>query len=427
MIEQAERFQPYLDELRALVEADELDIAAVAPHLDGLAGLSWRRTVPRLVRREQSTFFTGSVLRYRLIAPHAHLLRAGTCALDPSCGLGDLLLEAARHVPVERVWEQVHGLDLLPPLVAAARLRLRLQLRSAVGTCEAARRPGYDRAIRVGDALAEYAVDWASYGLLLLNPPFATGMIPPDQRWGSGRTTQAASFLLHCLRNARPGALLAAVLPDALRGGHRYRRWREEVGRLADVDSVESIGRFDPGTDVDVFIARMRVLGDVRDAAPAGHREGWGSSHVGPEPVMTVADCWHVRVGAVVPHRHRPAGPSVPYLTGSALPIGEELPPPATRIQHAGRTHQPPFVVVQRTSSPSQRHRVRGAIVTGSAPVAVENHLLVFEPLRGDSIAGCRELLAILHSPTTQEWIDQRSRCRHLPATLLRQLPLRPP
>jgi hypothetical protein len=82
----------------------------------------------------------------------------------------------------------------------------------------------------------------------------------------------------------------------------------------------------------------------------------------------------------------------------------------------------PPFVVVRRTSRVGQSHRAVGTIVTGSEPVAVENHLLVLIP-RHSSLPKCRDLIRVLRSGQTNEWFDRRIRCRHLTAAALRQLP----
>ena len=43
----------------------------------------------------------------------------------------------------------------------------------------------------------------------------------------------------------------------------------------------------------------------------------------------------------------------------------------------------PPFVVVNRTSSPRDRLRATATIIKGTEPVAVENHLIILSPKKG--------------------------------------------
>jgi hypothetical protein len=88
----------------------------------------------------------------------------------------------------------------------------------------------------------------------------------------------------------------------------------------------------------------------------------------------------------------------------------------------AGTTYQPPFVVVRRTSRRGDRHRAIGTIIAGHGPVAVENHLLILQP-RDGSVRSCRRLLRVLRSPRTDEWFDQRLRCRHLTVAAMLELP----
>lgn len=54
--------------------------------------------------------------------------------------------------------------------------------------------------------------------------------------------------------------------------------------------------------------------------------------------------------------------------------------------------------------------------------MAVDNHLIVAEPLTGGA-ARCQELLEVLDGPKVVHWLDERIRCRHLTVTVVRSLP----
>lgn len=58
----------------------------------------------------------------------------------------------------------------------------------------------------------------------------------------------------------------------------------------------------------------------------------------------------------------------------------------------------------------------------GEDAVAVENHLVVLRPLDG-SQAACEQLLGVLDSEATSQWLDRRIRCRHLTVGALQTVP----
>ena len=55
----------------------------------------------------------------------------------------------------------------------------------------------------------------------------------------------AAQFIAHVLALAKPNQEIVAVLPDVLRSGSRYSRWRSQVEQRATVLSKHVYGRFD--------------------------------------------------------------------------------------------------------------------------------------------------------------------------------------
>lgn len=65
--------------------------------------------------------------------------------------------------------------------------------------------------------------------------------------------TQAALFVEKVLRFCLDGTKVCALLPDVLRSGTRYQKWREWVIKNSFIEKVEIVGRFDKYADVDVF------------------------------------------------------------------------------------------------------------------------------------------------------------------------------
>ena len=135
----------------------------------------------------------------------------------------------------------------------------------------------------------------------------------------------------------------------------------------------------------------------------------------------TIADFFDAKVGPVVPYRTPKNGPWYSYLTcNSALPWKTIKKMPNRRF--SGTIFNPPFVVLRRTSSPSDKHRALASIVLGSSPVAVENHLIVLIP-KDSSIKTCKLLIDNLKRKETQVWLNKRIRCRHLTVTAIKELP----
>lgn len=478
--------------LQAEMETGSADqhLVTAAAHLDGLAGREFRRVVSAPTRRRLGTFFTGSELRARAVGPYRRVIAAGGRVLDPACGFGDLLLAAADLIPttwaprrrVDHLASHFHGRDLLGPLVSIAAQRFdlwaKLTMHEATQNLIDKRRGPLAHGLTTGDAL-DGSVNWPAYSLLLLNPPFTSVRLVPNRSWAGGRITQAAPFTLDVLIELAPGTSMAAILPDVLRTGSRYGRWRREIEARAEVKGVDVYGRFDRWTDVDVFVlhlkrhepatasrkgrpqARMASLPADR-VSPAQRTGLHADSVIEPNSLMldpvhpstaTPSDAggswWRtdastgaklqdiavISVGDVVPHRHLddafvpPAGSyakEFQFLTVHNLPIGGELTESPDTVRFHGRTHHGPFVVLRRTSAPSRdtgTPRLRASLYLGADPVAVENHLIVVKP-RKQCPMSVRALALALTSKAVTDWLDHRLRLRHLTVTALRQMPV---
>lgn len=421
-------FEPYVLTLQRLVhqrlqDSSDVGRAAVLAALDGQAGRELRRLVELSELRRAGAFFTGSQLSALAVAPFAQSLSSASVIVDPACGAGDLLLACARHLgPYQSLEEtlrhwgrQLRGTDLHAEFIAAAKARLTLAAIEAVGKAgDAGDVEMAFSGIRVGDGLdAAALIDSASH--IVLNPPYVATQAGDACEWAQGNVNSAALFVEKCLRAASPGARMICILPDVLRSGARYDRWRKFVEAKSRDLYVRLSGQFDDVTDVHVFILDLVV-----DNNKVATRQTPLSP---PErDADVIADHFTVNVGAVVDYRDPRRGPWHPFLHARSVrpwSIVRDIP---ERRRFEGTVFGPPFVVIRRTSRPGDQYRATASIVTAREAVAVENHLLVLRPKDG-ALQSCKDALAVLRDERTTAWLDQRIRCRHLTVGAVSSLP----
>jgi hypothetical protein len=413
-------FGAYAQRLCELLRAphDEDRTKAVAAALDGEASRLLRASISLSARRDAGCFFTGAHLAEDLLDGADPT--GWQAVADPACGAGDLLLAAARRLPLRqgplsslKAWGRVLiGRDLDEELVRTTRVRLALLASARHGRRVTLDEPDLVEllpGIRSGDG-RELNFDVST--LVLLNPPF--GALPIAASWASGRVSRAAGFTAAIIEKLPPNSCLLAILPDVLRSGSNYERWRKHAGALLRIDAIDPRGQFDAWTDIDVFILRATVSAGASSTK-------WMKSGASGSSLGDVAE---IRVGPVVPHRDPESGPWAPYIQAHDLPLGGRFHASAARRRrHRGPSFKPPFVAVRRTSRPEQvQPRALGVLVEGDESILVENHLLVCRPTSEDF--SCSELLDVLTSGDTSQWLDERIRCRHLTVRALRQVPL---
>jgi type I restriction-modification system DNA methylase subunit len=262
-------FSPYVEKLeRQLQHLDgdrtEVDVRIRAA-LDGEVSRELARLVTLPKRREYGTFFTSSKLASVFFA-QAFDPTVSTY-FDPTCGAGDLLLVAARSLPLKRTLKEtlklwgchLAGTDVHEEFIRVTRARI-MMLAVARGVLLDLE-PTDDFSVflphlKVADALSENHM-YRKYGSCLINPPFGPVPAPKDCLWAKGKITAAAIFLEHALKQVKKGGRITAILPDVLRSGSRYHRWRQMVERVATISKVSSYGLFDHAADVDVFILTL--------------------------------------------------------------------------------------------------------------------------------------------------------------------------
>lgn len=424
------KFDDYVDSVSELlatsVATRAFDTNRIEMALDGEPGRALREHYSVSELRASGTFLTGPLLADRL-ADHAVAENPeGAVLCDPACGAGDLLIAAARHFPVDKdlvrtlqTWGQrLAGFDTQPSLARLTKLRLALLAvqRGAVKTC--AGPLNLERLfpmIQVRSGLESWNLPPVAI-IVMINPPFTRTAAPPACGWATGSVSQAAVFLERCLKQFPKPHYVYAILPDVLRTGSRYQKWRKLISDMADVSDVARIGLFDRLTDVDVFTVKLSAV----KLGVNGRTENWAMPSINSSE--TVGDRFSIRVGSVVAYRHEHVGDEFPYAhTRGLTPWGKtgNLP---TLIRSEAVTFRPPIVLIRRTSRPEDRFRAVGTLITGRRRIAVENHLLAAIP-KERTVRACEELLSVLKNPKTSEWLNERIRCRHLTVGAVGEIP----
>jgi hypothetical protein len=424
-------FRPYVNTLAALfattaregVKLSELELNAA---LDGQPARELRTVYAADSLRNTGTYFTGSKLAHQLIKPFKKSLQDFSCIVDPACGAGDLLVACARYLPVQRdlagtitAWgKQLVGFDINSAFVDATRYRLALLALARNGvvdrTASALALSKRFPFIRTRSGLQDWELSTGP-ALILVNPPFSYGKADPQCDWASGRVSLAASFMDKCLENAPKGSRILAILPDVLRTGTNYERWRTMISKEVRICSITAGRKFDALTQVHVFLLELEVGGRCR-------RRTFGWARPVPKNRRTVKDLFHIGVGAVVPFRLDGTGPWLRYANLEALAAWNTVRRLTRHIRFKGATHRTPFVTIRRTSKSDSQHRCVGTLVTGKGRVAVENHLLVAVP-RDGTVKTCKKLLRLLRADSTTEWMDRRICCRHLTVSSVGDVP----
>ena len=332
--------------------------------------------------------------------------------IDPASGCGDLLLSAMRAAAAndEAGSVKFEGTDRERELVAIAQARLNLFARSD-GWTQFGGQAAVD--IQVGDG-NRVPGRFGSDCVIVLNPPFGQSIAPATCTWSSGLTSSAALFLDGVLGRMDDGCRLSAILPDVIRSGSRYGKLRQLVAKRLRIESVKPLGLFDPHADIDVFL-----LAGTAETTPDLQEGDWIEKSAAD---TTLADHFDVSVGPVVDNRDPKRGPWRPFITSRSV-SGEVGLEPTLRRRFRGRAISPPFAVTGRTSRPTEGSgsRLQVSVVTGSQPVAVENHLLVVKPHSG-TLEDCLRAKTHLESPEVSQFLDHRIRLRHLTVQALKEI-----
>lgn len=437
-------------------------------------GTLYTLMLPSKVRRSQATYFTPPALADAVVdmAIAAGFDLAKDDVLDPAAGGAAFLSTLAgrmsiAELPPREVAHRLNGIEIDEGLATLSRRLIAERLGAPL-----------PRAVIVaGDAL-RYPIP-ASYGLVIANPPYGRMSLDDVQgnAWKrvahSGHVNKYALFTELCFRHAKPGGVVALVIPSSFRAGPLYDRMRAFIRSQGEVLSIGSIaGRHgvfvDVAQDISVLVARkgkphprgamvsFPIVGraPVTEAAPeqslpreAG--DAWPLPAADPRDIggATLADYGvTARAGYFVWNRererlveklgHRQRG--YPLIWAKNVRLHEDCRP-------AGKKNvKPDFVtfnddsaaiiktaaaVMQRTTNDKQPRRLIAAMVD---PIVVEkwggfvteNHTIV---LTADDPEKLRIAIALLNTAAVDQRYRRVSGTAAVSVTLLRQLDLPKP
>lgn len=417
--EDSSGYKPFTDELTNILLADVRCEERVQRLLEGEESLAAERLIPQAERSKHGIFFTPNEIVHDLVLRFENEIFDGSTFFDPACGAGNLLLGIARRLNLEHTFDETvdawsrrfGGCDIDAAFVRAVKLRLIFLAAYRHGLPEISENyleilVSRFKHFSVGDYLSgNYGAD---FDCVIANPPFSHVVINGDCSWSSGRTQLAAVFIDKILQQGKPGQRLIAVLPDVLRSGTRYDRWRRSIEQRTKGGHATTYGRFTADVDVDVFFLDA-ISSTANDAAEL---ISWIPERAAVDGRTKLGDLYNVSVGPVVPFRLTGEGEESPYITAKNCPADGEV-SNTTKIRFTGRKVPTPFVVVRRTSNPSDRRRLITTLVTCSEPVAVENHLIVMRP-KDQTLGSCRYLMERLRAEDAANQINEKIRCRHL-------------
>lgn len=152
--------------------------------------------------------------------------------LDPACGSGTLLIEAARIGATV-----LAGQDSLPVQAARAETLLRSEL------------PGASVDIRTGDSLLADAFPADKFDAVVTNPPYAqrdwgAEQLALDMRWEYSvppRGESELAWVQHAIAHLHPGGLAVVLLPPAVASRTSGRRIRMELLRAGALRAVVAL------------------------------------------------------------------------------------------------------------------------------------------------------------------------------------------
>lgn len=216
---------------------------------------------PKL-RKEQATYFTPPELAEIIIdmAVEAGFDIAADDVLDPAAGGAAFLSTLAGRVrqagiDPEAASYRLNGLEIDRGLAALSRILIadRLGAKPRRGMIVSA------------DALRTRIP--ASYDLVIANPPYGrmSESCASDLPWRSvchpGHINKYALFVELCLRHAKPGGIVALVIPSSFRAGPLFATLREHIRCESQVLAIGTVGQrnrlfVDVAQDVSVLILR---------------------------------------------------------------------------------------------------------------------------------------------------------------------------
>ncbi|WET40734.1 N-6 DNA methylase [Citrobacter enshiensis] len=382
-----------------------------------------RKSFEKDVMRDNGCFFTGTKLAKHLFNEVVVSESNSFVFLDPTCGLGNLLVEASKFLPTEKSlsktlksWgKSLVGYDIFPDFIKATKLRIILEAlsRGVKNDCSLDIALSLLYRIEKKNVMSLGSQEVKDITHAVLNPPFANWESPVINYWKKGKVNSAGIIIDHLTRIFPKETIILSILPDVLRSGSRYKEFREFI-ESEICGKVEIWGKFSPKTDVDVFVFKGKKIARKTSI-------DW---NINSQSGEKLEDYYNISTGPLVAYRDPDEGVDAPYLHQKNAPTGVIIDEIKERRKFRGRLTTPPFVVIKRTSSPRDKIRASATLINCIHPVAVENHLIILSP-KDNSIEKCIKLLDLLLSEQTTNYLNERIRLRHLTVAAIKEIPFK--
>lgn len=381
--------------------------------VDGQASEQLRKLISLETRRKYGAFFTDTIMTEKVLKHLRPKIAKQALIYDPACGAGNLLIGIQnliyKHYSNFLEEIQLIGTDIHKEFVEASELRLLIN--SMLWQEQVKAKSSFCLSQLNGYKPNEY-YEKATH--IIVNPPFNLTKTEDEVIWSKGKISAAALFIDNIIKNIRSGVSIYAILPDVLRSGTRYEKWRNMINSTCKVEKIKLLGQFDKYTDVDVFaISLTKRLNNFYIK----------SEEVITNRRQTIDDLFDVSVGPVVDYRDPFIGKSLPYIVSRGLERWAVVKKVNNTRKHSGKSFKGPFVVIKRTSRMSDSKRATATIINTRKQVFVDNHLIILKPKSG-TFGDCERILEILKDSRTDDWINNQIRCRHLTVKIVSKIPI---
>ena len=387
-------------------------------YVNGLASEELRRLVSLEKRRNDGIFFTDSRLAEKVVELLEPSFNKQSVVYDAACGVCNLLIAVSNYLHKHNITpankNYLLGTDIHQEFVEAAKLRLQMNnLLQNPSADKVQQKNGYAVQQKNG-LLPNKFYKLATH--IFINPPFDQERVEEKLSWASGKVSMAAVFVEKAILFAKPGTTIMAILPDVLRSGTRYEKWRQMVSKFCTIEKQVLLGQFDEHADVDVYalklIKRKKAL-QPKAAATAAINQ--------VNIPQTLADIFDICIGPVVDYRDERNGKERPYIVSRGLESWCIQTKIDSKRKHLGKSFKGPFVVIKRTSRATDENRAMATIINCSKPVYVDNHLIMLKP-KIKTLEACELAIKILKDKRTNDWLNEQIRCRHLTVKVVSEI-----